>query len=132
MQNVKAQKLLDRLAIGASGFCVLHCLLTPTLLIFIPVFASTVVADETFHRILLVLVLPASSLALLIGCHRHKDWIVLCLGILGLTQLMLTAFFGHEFLGETGEKVMTIVGSLILAASHFRNHRLCRHDGCNS
>ena len=131
MQHIKAQKILDRLAIGMSSFCLLHCLVTPVLLISIPVLASTIVADETFHKILLVFVLPASSLALLLGCRRHKDGIVLSLGTLGLMQLVIIAFFGHELLGETGETVATVVGSLVLAASHFRNHRLCRSDRCN-
>lgn len=131
MEHIKAQKLLDRLAIGMSGLCVLHCLVTPVLLILIPVLASTIVADETFHKILLVFVLPASSLALLLGCRRHKDWIVLSLGALGLTQLAVIAFVGHELLGETGETAATVVSSLVLAVSHFRNHRLCRSDGCN-
>ena len=132
MEHTKAQKLLDRLAIGMSGLCVLHCLVTPVLLILIPVLASTIVADETFHIILLVFVLPASSLALLLGCRRHKDWIVPSLGALGLTQLAVIAFFGHELLGETGETAATVVSSLVLAVSHFRNHRLCRSDGCNA
>lgn len=131
MELIKAQKILDRLAMGMASFCVLHCLVTPVLLIVIPVLTSTIVADETFHKILLVFVLPASSLALLLGCRRHKDWIVLALGILGLMQLALIASFGHELLGEVGETVATVVGSLVLAASHFRNHRLCRSDGCN-
>ena len=117
---------------GMSSFCVLHCLVTPVLLISIPVLASTIVADETFHKILLVFVLPASALALLLGCRRHKDWIVLSLGALGLTQLAVIAFVGHELLGETGETAATVVSSLVLAVSHFRNHRLCRSDGCNA
>lgn len=130
MELIKAQKLLDRLAMGISSFCIIHCLVTPVLLFSIPVLASTLVADESFHQILLLFVLPASSLALLLGCRRHKDWIVLVLGTLGLTQLALIAFFGHELLGEAGETVATVVGSLVLVASHFRNHCLCRSAGC--
>lgn len=132
MENIRTQKILDRVAIGISSLCVLHCLITPVLLIAIPVLASTIVADETFHKILLVFVLPASSLALLLGCRRHKDWMVFSLGTLGLTQLALVAFFGHEILGETGETVATVVSSLVLAVSHVRNYRLCRSDGCKA
>lgn len=131
MELIKAQKLLDCLAIGISSFCIIHCLVTPVLLISIPVLASTLVADETFHKILLVFVLPASSLALLLGCRCHKDWIVLSLGTLGLAQLAFIAFFGHELLGEAGETVATVTGGLVLVASHFRNHRLCRSNRCN-
>lgn len=132
MEHIKAQKLLDRFAIGISSLCVFHCLATPVLLILIPALASTVVADETFHKVLLVFVLPASSLALLLGCRRHKDWVVLSLGTLSLALLVLIAYFGHELLGENGETVATVISSLVLAASHLRNYRLCRFDGCNT
>ena len=80
MEHVKTQRLLDRLAIAASGLCVLHCLVTPLLLILIPVIASTNVSDGVFHKIMLVFVLPLSAAALLLGCRRHKDWIVLAFG----------------------------------------------------
>jgi peptidoglycan/LPS O-acetylase OafA/YrhL len=123
---------MDRLAIAASGFCLVHCLVTPVLLISIPVLASTVVADEQFHGILLMFVLPTSSLALLLGCRRHKDWSVLILGTLGLILLVLTASLGHEVFGEIGEKIATIVGSMTLAAGHLRNRRLCRADKCDT
>lgn len=131
MESIRAQKLLDRLAIGVSGFCAVHCLVAPVLLIAVPVLASTVVLEEDFHRILLVFVLPASSLAFFLGCRRHKDWIVFALGMLGLTLIVFTVSFCHDVFGEIGEKVATVVGSVSLAFSHFRNHRLCRHDGCN-
>ncbi|MEN3332356.1 MAG: hypothetical protein V7641_1721 [Blastocatellia bacterium] len=132
MEGVKTQRLLDRLAIAVSGLCVLHCLITPVLLILIPVLASTNVADKVFHRILLAFVLPFSLAALLLGCRRHKDWIVFVLGILGLALLILTAWFGHDSFGETGERIATVLGGLTLAIGHVRNYRLCRRDGCDA
>ncbi len=69
MEYIKTQKLLDRLAIGVSGICVVHCLVAPVLLITVPVLASTVVLEEDFHGILLVFVLPVSSLALMLCCR---------------------------------------------------------------
>jgi hypothetical protein len=132
MEDVKTQKLLDRLAIAASGLCVLHCLVTPVLLILIPALASSTVADNVFHKILLVFMLPSSSAALLLGCRRHKDGIVFALGLLGLTELVFTAYFGHDFFGETGERVATVLGGVILAIGHVRNYCLCRHDGCDA
>lgn len=131
MENIRTQKLLDRLAIGLSGFCVLHCLLAPILLITFPVIASVVVSEQEFHKVLILLVLPASSLALVLGCRQHKDWGVFAVGMLGLTLLVFTASFGHDVFGEIGEKVTTVVGGVTLAFSHFRNYRLCRSDGCN-
>jgi hypothetical protein len=130
METASLQKPLDRLAIAASSLCAVHCLLAPGLLVLIPALASTIVGDESFHRLLLWWVVPTSSLALLLGCRRHKDWLVFVLGVLGLGQLILTVHFGHDVLGETGEKAVTMLGSVILSISHLRNHRLCRRYAC--
>ena len=132
MADVRTQKLLDRLAIAASGLCVLHCLATPVLLILIPALASSTLADNVFHQLLLIFILPSSALALLLGCRRHKDWIVFALGLLGLTELVITAYFGHDFFGETGERAATVLGGVTLAIGHVRNFYLCRHDGCDA
>jgi hypothetical protein len=126
VQPVWLQRLLDRFAILTAGLCMLHCLAMPLLLVLIPVLASTTMAENSFHRTMLLFVLPASSIALLIGCRRHKDLRVLALGLSGLAQIVAAAYFGHDWLGETGEKAITVVGSALLAAGHLRNYRLCR------
>jgi hypothetical protein len=108
----------------------LHCLATPVLLIAVPMLSSTYVADESFHRFMVVFVLPVSLAALFIGCRKHRDRLVGLLGFLGLLSLVLLAFFGHDSLGEVGEKVATVISGAILALGHVRNYRLCHRDGC--
>lgn len=44
----------------------------------------------------------------------------------GLLMLCLTAFYGHDYLGESLEKVSTIVGASLVAASHALNFKLCQ------
>ena len=132
MENVTVQRLLDRVAIAASGLCMLHWLVTPVLLIVAPILTSTIMADEELHRILVVLVLPTSCISLFLGCRRHKDRMVFILGIVGLMSLVLTAYLGHDVFGELGEKVATVISGVILVSGHFRNYRLCRHDGCDA
>lgn len=132
MSQAKAQRLMDRLAISASALCMLHCLVTPFLLVTVPVMSSTFLAGEAFHRFLVIFVLPLSVVALYIGCHSHKDRGVLILGGLGLLSLVLVAFFGHDLLGEDGEKVATVISSLILSTGHLRNFRLCRQMKCDA
>ena len=132
MHMLKLQNLLDGLAISASLLCILHCLLMPFLLILVPIISSTFVADEEFHFVLVVLVLPLSIIALFLGCMRHKDHIVIILGALGLCSLVLIALFGHDLLDEIGEKVATVISGSILAAGHVRNFKLCRDKDCNS
>lgn len=131
MQSAEAQQILDRLAIAASGVCVLHCLITPLLLVAIPALASMNVTEGTFHRLLLFLILPTSVAALSLGCRRHQDPIILVLGASGLLQLGVTALWGHDLLGETGEQISTVIGSAVLSSGHLRNYRLCRRAECH-
>ncbi len=130
MISTATQRVLDRLAIGASALCTVHCLLTPVLIVLVPMVASSLLADEVFHRLMLLWVWPTSALALWIGCRRHRDRWVLLLGGTGLAILTVTAFWGHALLGEVAEKATTIVGSLAITAGHWLNYRQCRKDAC--
>lgn len=129
--HTQVQGFLDRLAISTSALCMIHCLATPFLIIGVPVLSSTFLADEAFHRFLVWIVLPVSLAALFIGCRRHKAAPVALLGGLGLALLVFIAYFGHDLLGESGEKIATVLAGAILAIGHFRNFRLCRRADCN-
>lgn len=131
MEKVQIQKNLDRLAISVSALCMFHCLITPLLLVAIPVISSTFLAEELFHKALVAFVLPISFIALFLGCRRHRDSMVLIFGGIGLFFLVAVALAGHELLGESGEKIATVISGVILAVGHFRNYYLCRHDKCD-
>lgn len=118
---------LDKAAIGFSTLCIVHCLLLPIAVILLPsVSALTVLEDELFHLLLLVLVLPTSVIALMLGCKRHRSLTVMMLGISGLTILTITAIFGHDLVGATGERMATVFGASVLAAGHLLNYRFCQ------
>ncbi len=129
-QTIKTTGLLDKTAISISALCVMHCLLVPVALILIPAFSVLPLADEKFHQLLIVLVLPVSVVALWMGCNKHRHWPVLVWGVAGLTVLVLTAAFGHDLLGEVFEKVATVVGALLLAIGHVQNYRQCQATDC--
>jgi uncharacterized membrane protein len=89
-----------------------------------------VLSDELFHSLLIVLIIPTSLVALSLGCRLHTSWLVLLLGAVGMSILVLTAFFAHDLLGEKFEKVATIFGDILIAASHALNFSLCRRKEC--
>lgn len=126
----QAGKSLDGFAIAMSLACILHCLLLPVLIVVFPILGSTILADESFHGLLLVLIIPTSSLALYLGCRQHGDGLVLWLGMAGLAILALAAGLGISVLGVTGEKVLTALGGTLLAAAHVLNFRRCRARNC--
>ncbi len=121
---------LDGLAIAMSVVCVLHCLMLPVFVVLFPVLGSTAMADESFHGLLLFLIIPSSLLALYMGCSRHGDGWVLGLGITGLAILLAAAGLGTEALGLAGEKALTVFGGTVLAIGHWKNFRRCRERRC--
>jgi EamA domain-containing membrane protein RarD len=122
---------IDKTAIGLSLLCAAHCLLLPVVLIMVPSFAANTFVDERFHLWMLIAVLPTSLLALTLGCKQHRNISVILMGLLGLTTLTMAALFGHDLMGETGEKVVSLIGASIIALSHLRNHTLCKHHQCH-
>ena len=121
MTDSVSRQLLDRFAIGMSLLCLLHCLALPLLLVLVPSLSALGVADERFHQVLVFLVLPTSLVALYLGCRRHRRRSALFWGLTGVTVLVLAAVFGHDVLGEIGERIMTVVGALMVALGHFKN-----------
>lgn len=122
---------LDRLALGVSSLCALHCLTLPLILVLAPALSASFLGDAVFHRSLLWLVMPSSLMAVTFGCLRHKDARVWFLAAAGLTLMVLAAFWGHDWVGFWGEKAVTLLGVGFLSAGHIRNYSLCRQDRCD-
>jgi len=122
---------LDKFAVSASALCAVHCLSLPLLLGVFPALGATFFGQEAFHVLLLWFVIPLSVVSLSIGVRQHKSGAVAILGLAGLTILCLAAFFGHDLLGEDGERAATLLGATIIAAAHLRNFSLCRQVACD-
>ncbi|MEC7825415.1 MAG: MerC domain-containing protein [Pseudomonadota bacterium] len=116
------QRLGDKIAIALSSLCVIHCLATPLILIILPSLGALVADNhEMFHQVILFFVLPVGVLALWAGYRHHHNLSILLIGLAGLGLLLIAAFFGHDYFGETGETALTIFASLIIATAHVRN-----------
>ncbi len=130
-RSSRARSVADGIGILGSAACAIHCVATPLLLVAGAALPAWVGSDESFHRAMLWLVVPASTLAFGLGCRRHRDRWVLVLGVLGLLGLTLGAMAAHTLMGdhaEQGERVVTLVSAALLIAAHVRNVRGCRAD----
>ncbi len=117
--------LLDRLGLGASVLCLVHCLVTPFLLTGVAAF-GTVGGHEAelgFHLVVFALALPLAVLSAWPGYREHRDRGVLALLGAGIVLLGLS-FVLHDVVGEVGHIGLTAAGSLALIAGHLRNYRL--------
>jgi hypothetical protein len=131
LKMTKLQMLSDKLAIGFSMVCVVHCLVLPILIILLPPFSGLFALDhEMFHQWILYAVLPISIAALMMGYLHHRSYKVFVVVSIGLALIILSTTLGHDVLGETGEVVVPILGSMVIAFGHFQNYQLssARHE----
>ena len=124
----KARVISDKLAIGLSVMCAFHCLALPSLLVLLPSITALQLNNEAFHIWMLIAVLPISAYALRLGCKEHQRYKVFCLGMIGLTLLVMAVVLGELLIGELGEKLFTLFGACLVAACHFWNYRLCQQS----
>ena len=117
--------LADGAAVAVSIICAFHCMLLPVFVLASPTIAATIFGQESFHQILVFLIIPISLYGLILGCRRHKHNIIKYFGFGGLGVLVLAATVGHDVFGEMGEKFLTLLGSVLIALVHIRNHLLC-------
>lgn len=116
------QKILDKIGISLSVFCMIHCLVIPVLLLVFPIVNTFgFVSSENFHWVLLTLILPIAVLSLGIGCMKHKNYSVLIVALVGIAFLI--PGFNHDY-----EKINTILGGVLVSLSHFWNYQLCHKD----
>ena len=101
---LKAQIPSDKIAMGLSFACVLHCFLAPSLLIFSYGVSSYSIESELIHYLILLLTIPISILALTLGYKNHKTVSFFVTGVIGLSILILAVLMGEAILGDFGEK----------------------------
>ena len=73
---------------------------------------------------------PISVFALSIGYKAHKNLSMVVIGFLGLSILLFALFYGNILFGETGEKGLTLLGSIVVVLAHFRNLKVCKELDC--
>lgn len=123
----KLPSILDSVAIGLSGACLIHCLALPLALAVFPLLSVTLIDHEAFHQIVLIAVLPTTAIALGIGFTRHREKTVALLGAVGVAALVFAAFALHSLHAHHLETWVTVAGGITLALAHVGNFRGCRH-----
>ena len=126
--NVRAQSNSLQVALDTSGsvlslLCAAHCLLLPALIALLPSLSLKWLMQGWVHILLLGLVFPVATFALVRGYQNHKQQWILYTGGAGLLLLLVAVLWGHALHAEAA---LTLVGSLLLVASHFGNFRACR------
>lgn len=129
---LKTQMNSDKVAVTLSTACVIHCFFAPSFIILTSGFLSISIDNELVHYLILLLAVPVSSFALYLGWKNHKNKSFLPFGIIGLLVLVAAVLMGEAMLGEAGERAITLLGSLLVAYAHYRNHQECKAVKCDS
>ncbi|MGI9576306.1 MerC domain-containing protein [Alloalcanivorax xenomutans] len=117
---------LDQAAIAISGLCIVHCVASLAGLFAVGLLSTFGWVDEWFHRALLLVILPTSTLALFSGYRQHRRAGMLLSGILALTMLTTLTTFEEALHGSVWEPVLTTLAGFCLILSHILNIRSCR------
>tara|TARA_B100000768_G_C11110607_1_gene303067 strand:+ start:153 stop:554 length:402 start_codon:yes stop_codon:yes gene_type:complete len=128
---IATQEITDKIAISLSLACAFHCLFFPSILLALSNFVSINFNNELIHFSLLLTIVPFSIYGLTKGLRNHKKYLFFVLGLFGIIILSLALLINKEIIGEFGEVFLTLLGSTIIAAAHFKNYRLCRHLDCD-
>ena len=107
---------LDRMAIGLSGLCLVHCLATA---IFLGVIASVsgFLGQPIFHEVGLTLAMMLGAIALGRGAIEHGFVLPIAIGALGLGVMAGAISLPHD----GSEPLYTMVGVGLLALGHRLN-----------
>ena len=118
VKRLTAGSRLDRLAMGLSGLCAVHCVATVVLLGLVAS-AGGLLGKPIIHEVGLSLAMIIGAVALGRGVREHGFLLPSAVGAVGLAT-MAYAMSLHE----TGfEPAFTIVGVTILAFGHRLNIR---------
>ena len=114
----------DRLGIGLSGLCAVHCLLTPLALAMLSLWPVAFDPDAWLHPIFAALLIPTTLMAIRLTVrHQHVRHIPLLLG--GGLILVLAAMVVGHLAGAMSEAAVTVLGSSLLITGHWHNGRAC-------
>ncbi len=109
---------LDRWAIGLSGLCLAHCVLSAFVLTILAS-AGGFLLHPAFHEIGLALAMLLGAIALGRGVFQHGYAMPVWVGSLGLGVMAGALTLPHD----GSEAVFSILGVMIVALGHDLNRR---------
>jgi hypothetical protein len=109
---------LDRLAIGLSGLCLVHCVTTAVLLAMLAS-AGGILGSPLVHEVGLSLAMLIGAFALGRGIWEHGFMMPSAVGGLGLGVMAGALTMPHN----GSEALYTVIGVAILALGHDLNRR---------
>lgn len=116
----------DKVGIGLSALCMVHCLVSPFLLLLLPTVGTLYASGaEQFHWLMAIVVLPVALFAFVRGFRHHRRAMTLVLGLAGVACLYAALAFHELFASDLPHTLFTLAGSVLLLVGHVMNWRYC-------
>ena len=120
------KSLTDGIGIVLSWVCIVHCLLLPLVIPFLPFLV--IFNRDGFHEVLAVVLLSVAASAFYRGYRVHHERKIVVNGALGISLLFVALMLpgheaGREFYAATA---VNVIGSIFLIRAHLKNIQLCR------
>ena len=109
---------IDRLAIGLSGLCLVHCIGSAVLVMMLAS-AGGLLVDPKIHEIGLMFAIALGMIGLGRGALAHGFLLPVAIGSLGLGTMAGSLTLPHG----VGEIFFSVLGVLVLALGHDLNRR---------
>lgn len=113
----------DRVGIGLSSVCAIHCLLVPVFVSLIPLWPAFGEFHEFTHLVFFLAIAPAVILSIKNRKNLREISVYLFIGLL----IILLAWLFNEQLGDYGEAGVTLIGSSFLIRGHWLNYKTKIH-----
>ncbi len=117
--NPALNGLVDRIGIGLSGVCLLHCI-GSMMLVAMVASVGGLALNPIFHEVGLFLAIPLGLYAFTRGFRVHGRSAPAVVGVSGLLAMAFALSLKH---GAPAELGLTIAGVVLLAIGHFLNVR---------
>jgi hypothetical protein len=121
LASVIGNDRIDRLAIGLSGLCLVHCVAT-AVLVMVLASAGGLLLDPRIHEIGLACAIMLGALGLGRGIVDHGYMMPSSVGGIGLGTMAGSLTFPHGL----EEVLISVFGVLVLALGHDLNRRAAR------
>ena len=110
--------VIDRLAIGMSGLCLVHCVAT-AVLVAVLASAGGILVDPIFHEVGMAIAVALGLIGLGRGVMIHGFMLPAAIGSLGLGMMGGALTLHHDGTAT----LYSVAGVLILALGHDLNRR---------
>lgn len=127
----KKQLWLHYFGMVTSFVCLIHCLITPILILVFPLLISPD-SHDVKYEIFFVLLLAFASVTFWQGYTIHKSRRSLIMAGIGFVLLVtsIMTYEGHLHLGHPHwSVVLSLLGGACMLLAHYWNYKLCRCHG---